>query len=401
VVDRPEDTTEPMLSEMALVALEHLDARPGGFFLMIEGARIDMASHLNDAERAVQEVLAFDETVRQVVAWAGDRPEVTIVVSADHETGGLEVLEDSEAGTLPQMRWLHREHTNRDIQLFAQGPETAGLHGALVDHRDVHRVLRRALTGDVLPAPPVEPRIDGRFDDLRYVAATQAWESDYGVDYNRLDALWIDAAPDGLVIGLEGLFEWDLNSVVVLIDVDYGAGTGVADFTGELTDASLGVDRFLSSMRLFGPELPGFGVDVALVNLGAQDVEGDELLRRAGARGLTEAMGYPANLAWLPSIITLGQGVRVRGPGGAPVPDQGMELRVPWPSLYGTADRVPPGAQVAVAAVLFNDRGGRSNQALPSFALAEGAISLDQVVVFSLDVDGDTVPDGGTPVLVP
>jgi alkaline phosphatase len=70
VLDRPADTTEPTLAEMSLAALHVLDRDPDGFFLMIEGARIDMAGHANDLARNVQETLAFDDAVAAVAGWA-------------------------------------------------------------------------------------------------------------------------------------------------------------------------------------------------------------------------------------------------------------------------------------------------------------------------------------------
>lgn len=63
---------------------------PEGFFMMVEGGKIDWACHSNDAGSAIQEVLAFDRAIGLAVDFYREHPDETIiVVTADHETGGL------------------------------------------------------------------------------------------------------------------------------------------------------------------------------------------------------------------------------------------------------------------------------------------------------------------------
>lgn len=62
----------------------------GGFFMMAEGGKIDIACHANDAAAAVGEVIAFDAAVGRAVEFYKERPgETLIVVTSDHETGGM------------------------------------------------------------------------------------------------------------------------------------------------------------------------------------------------------------------------------------------------------------------------------------------------------------------------
>jgi len=61
-----------------------------GFFMMIEGGKIDWACHANDARTAIEDVLAFDQAVRTAADFAVKHPaETLIVVTGDHETGGM------------------------------------------------------------------------------------------------------------------------------------------------------------------------------------------------------------------------------------------------------------------------------------------------------------------------
>jgi alkaline phosphatase len=86
----------PSLDEMARTALRALDAATNdsdkGFFLMIEGSRIDHAGHGNDPAAQVHEVLAYDKTFASVLNFLEESKTDGVVVStSDHETGGLAV----------------------------------------------------------------------------------------------------------------------------------------------------------------------------------------------------------------------------------------------------------------------------------------------------------------------
>lgn len=79
---------EPFLWEMSKKAIDTLNNKDG-FFLMIEGARIDHAAHSADLTSVWLETKEFDETVRQVKSWAEKDSQTLVIVVADHETMGL------------------------------------------------------------------------------------------------------------------------------------------------------------------------------------------------------------------------------------------------------------------------------------------------------------------------
>ena len=77
------------LEEFVQQAIKHLDNEKG-FFLMVEGGKIDTVCHANDAGTTLREVLDFDQAVKAAYAFALKHPDETlIVVTGDHETGGL------------------------------------------------------------------------------------------------------------------------------------------------------------------------------------------------------------------------------------------------------------------------------------------------------------------------
>lgn len=63
-----------------------------GFFMMVEGGKIDWACHANDSGATIQDVLAFDKAIEEAVAFYNKHPEDTlIIVTGDHETGGMTI----------------------------------------------------------------------------------------------------------------------------------------------------------------------------------------------------------------------------------------------------------------------------------------------------------------------
>lgn len=91
---RNEDDKYPSLHEMAETAMNALSRATRdsdkGFFLMIEGSRIDHAGHHNDPAAQVHEVLAYDKAFRSVLDFIKNEKTETVMVStSDHETGGL------------------------------------------------------------------------------------------------------------------------------------------------------------------------------------------------------------------------------------------------------------------------------------------------------------------------
>ncbi|GAA5839130.1 hypothetical protein JCM11251_003684 [Rhodosporidiobolus azoricus] len=103
---------QPSLKEMATHALKYLrqaGAKGKGFFLMIEGSRIDMASHNNDPIGHISDMLAYQATVQYVRKWVKEQNEdgvPTMLISvSDHETGGLALGRQLDAEVYPEYLW--------------------------------------------------------------------------------------------------------------------------------------------------------------------------------------------------------------------------------------------------------------------------------------------------------
>lgn len=86
------DTAEfPTLEEMTVKAIERLDKSPNGFFLMVEGSKVDWAGHANDAAGIITEYLDFDKAVAAALDFARRDGQTTVVVLPDHGNGGFAI----------------------------------------------------------------------------------------------------------------------------------------------------------------------------------------------------------------------------------------------------------------------------------------------------------------------
>lgn len=144
----------PHLTEMTKAALEILSKSEKGFFLMVEGACIDKASHANHLERTVYETVEFDNAVRAAVEWASKREDTLVLVTSDHETGGLTVVEGKAAGTMPAVTWSSKGHTSADVPLWGMGPGSEKIAG-LLDNTDVFRLASGTFEAPTRFVPPV------------------------------------------------------------------------------------------------------------------------------------------------------------------------------------------------------------------------------------------------------
>ncbi|MBU0639264.1 MAG: alkaline phosphatase [Planctomycetes bacterium] len=132
--------TMPHLSEMTSFALDILDADDDGFFLVVEGGRIDHAGHDNNIRRNIFETTEFARAADEAIAWAAGRDDTLILVTADHETGGLTVLQNNGQGNWPTVSWDTGDHTDADVPIYAWGPNASLVNGVL-DNTDLFNIV--------------------------------------------------------------------------------------------------------------------------------------------------------------------------------------------------------------------------------------------------------------------
>lgn len=136
----------PQIEEMTEVAIEILSRNPNGYFLMIEGSQIDFAGHVNDEYRMINETLKFDEAVEVAVKYSEARNDTMVIVTADHETGGLALVKTNGAGNTPDVSWKWGSHTNVPVPIMAWGLNSDVVHARAIDNTSVHSIMLGAMT---------------------------------------------------------------------------------------------------------------------------------------------------------------------------------------------------------------------------------------------------------------
>ena len=130
----------PHLSEMVTVALDILSNNGNGFFLLLEGGRIDHAGHSNDIERQLLETIEFSKAVQTVYDRVSDDEDTIILVTADHETGGLRVHKNNGQGKVPEISWTTSGHTISNVPLYGWGMNAERVEGIL-NNTDLIKVV--------------------------------------------------------------------------------------------------------------------------------------------------------------------------------------------------------------------------------------------------------------------
>ena len=133
-VDFP-DVRLPVLTRWAI---DRLAPDPDGFFLVVEHEGVDGASHANQTEKFVASIVSFDEAVGVALDFASARKDVLVIVAADHECGGLQILR--EKGAQLELAWSTKAHTGEAVPVFAYGPGAEQFTGVM-DGEDLGRKI--------------------------------------------------------------------------------------------------------------------------------------------------------------------------------------------------------------------------------------------------------------------
>ena len=127
---------------MTNFALQHLKDKCNGFFLMTEGSQIDWAGHDNNASEMIEEFRDFDLTIKDLINFVNENKETLLIVTSDHETGGLQILRQNDDNVVIQ--WGTGRHTSIPVGVQAYGPG-AELFQGLMDNTDIHYKMLNAI----------------------------------------------------------------------------------------------------------------------------------------------------------------------------------------------------------------------------------------------------------------
>jgi alkaline phosphatase len=130
-----------MLSRATQKSIELLNTNPKGFFLMVEGSQIDWGGHQNDVAHLVGEVLDFDKAVGKALEFAARDKNTLVIVTADHETGGMNLVGGDITKGKVKAAFVSGDHTGVMVPVFAYGPG-AWLFTGIYQNTDVFAKMK-------------------------------------------------------------------------------------------------------------------------------------------------------------------------------------------------------------------------------------------------------------------
>lgn len=145
-VDTPlPDERGDLLARASLKGIELMNNNKKGFFMMIEGSQLDDYGHFNQLDMLMKETLDFDQTIGRVMQWAAQDGETLVVVTADHETGGLSLVGgDKNTGTAV-CTFATKDHSGAMVPVYAFGPGSENFTG-IFENTDVFFKIKKLLT---------------------------------------------------------------------------------------------------------------------------------------------------------------------------------------------------------------------------------------------------------------
>ena len=141
---------QPTLAQMTQAAITALSNNEKGFFLMVEGSKVDTGGHANDAVVTTSEYLAFDAAFKVAVDFASGRTDIVVIAAPDHDTGAMKYDEiknlvsdvvSVQIGKNPEsVEWGTTSHSTQQVGVWMYVPEGVdvikGLNSTLGDTKE-------------------------------------------------------------------------------------------------------------------------------------------------------------------------------------------------------------------------------------------------------------------------
>jgi alkaline phosphatase len=141
------DKRIPSLAEVTQITLKKIQALDKPFFMMIEGSQIDWGGHANEIDYVVSEFKEFDSTIQKVLEFAKAEGNTLVIVTADHETGGLTLSGgDFEKGKV-KGSFNTEGHSATMVPVFSYGPNSTSFSG-IYENTALFEKMLKTVKGD-------------------------------------------------------------------------------------------------------------------------------------------------------------------------------------------------------------------------------------------------------------
>ena len=142
------DVNSDLLTDLAGHTFEILEKNKKGFFAMIEGSHIDHAAHANNSDEVLWLMEEFDKLVNSAFDYADTHKGTLVIVTADHETGGITLVPGSKDFTKGEsgfeMKYSATSHTASPVILYSYGA-SAWKFGGVMDNTDIFKKIKSVL----------------------------------------------------------------------------------------------------------------------------------------------------------------------------------------------------------------------------------------------------------------
>lgn len=130
------------LSRSLQKAMHTLQDNRNGFFIMAEGAQIDVGGHARNLPYNTTEMLDFDKAIGAAMEFADTNGETLVIVTADHETGGLSLLDGDIAQGYVNGHFSTNDHTAVMVPVYAYGPHSLDFRGVYENTEIFEKIMK-------------------------------------------------------------------------------------------------------------------------------------------------------------------------------------------------------------------------------------------------------------------
>lgn len=122
------------LADLTKIALTNLSRSEKGFFLMVEGSQIDWAGHDKNQDYLLSEMTDFSSSIKQALEFAEANKNTLVIVTADHESGGMAITGGSKDGKELTLNFISGSHTAGVVGIFSYGPFSKEFEGIMPNY---------------------------------------------------------------------------------------------------------------------------------------------------------------------------------------------------------------------------------------------------------------------------
>jgi alkaline phosphatase len=149
--DRFDEQHGPALETSVGRAIDLLERNPKGYLLVVESELTDQLAHENDIQSTMEGMRELDEAVAAILTRVSDTADTLVVVTADHDTGTLALVEGFYEHGEAEIRWASGDHSSQWVPIFAFGPGAEHFEGVL-ENTEIAQRIAWVLNLDGIPS---------------------------------------------------------------------------------------------------------------------------------------------------------------------------------------------------------------------------------------------------------